>query len=104
MISTLWALNSNDLNTQLSGLTPTERAKFAEEGNTEKIAAYCKRTGELLNPSAATSISLIGKTENSPDEVLLDLYYDGEGKTRRFLMRRVEGAWQLQGLDSIIAN
>lgn len=59
---------------------------------------------ELLNPSSATGISLAGKKFTSPDDATIDLYYEGENKTRKFSMQRVGGVWQLHDLISITAN
>jgi hypothetical protein len=103
MISTLWALD-NDPATHIARLTPQEKALLESEGRSEQLETYFKKVSEMLNPSAATGISLIGKKLNSPDEVMLDLYYEGEGKTRRFLVKRIDGAWRLQDLVSITAN
>jgi hypothetical protein len=106
-VSTLWAWNSKDPAVQMAMLTPEGKASLehlAAEGKAVSVEAYCKQMAEMLNPAAATGVSLVGKKQNSPEEVLLDLYYDGEGKTRRFLMKRIDGAWKLQDLVSITAN
>ena len=104
MITTLWALSSHDPESQLSMLTPHEKAQLTSEGKLEEVLAIYQRVGALLNPPAATGISLVGKKVSSPDEVILDLYYEGEGKTRKFMMKKVAGAWKFQDLISIVAN
>jgi hypothetical protein len=43
---------------------------------------------------------VIGKKLNSPDEAVVDLHYEGEGKTRQFVLRRVAGEWKLHQLVS----
>ena len=40
----------------------------------------------------------------TPDDAIVDIYYEGEGKTRQFAMKRVDGQCRLQDLISIIAN
>ena len=104
MISTLWGLNNGDPDFYLSLLSPSQKAILEKAGKLEEIARHYKKIGEVLNPPDATGISLVGKKLNSPDEAVVDLYYEGEGKTRKFIMKRVEGEWKLQGLALIIAN
>src|SRR5688572_12579629 len=104
MISTLWGLNNGDPNFYLSLLTPDKKALLEMEGKLEEIAVQYRKIGEVLNPPDATGISLVGKKLNSADEAVVDLYYEGEGKTRKFILKRVEGEWRLQGLALIIAN
>lgn len=102
MISTLWALSLGE--PEFFRLTPDQKALLAKEGETAEFAAQTRKIGELLYPSSATGISLIGKQLNSPDEAVVDLYYEGEGKTRKFLLRRMAGEWKLLDLVSITAN
>jgi hypothetical protein len=105
IISTLWALNNEGPNPFFSKLTDDEKAQLAREGNSEtEIAARSKKMAELLNPASATGISLAGKKFTSADEAIVDLYYEGEGKTRQFAMKRVNGQWRLESLVMIIAN
>ena len=85
-------------------LTTDEKARLEKEGKSEEVAAHYRRIGELLYPPTTTGISLVGKKLNSPDEAVVDLYYEGEGKTRKFVLRRVEGEWKLHDLVSITAN
>ena len=104
MISTLWGLNNGDPNFYLSLLTPDQKAQLEKKGRSDVIAAQYKKIGEVLNPPGATGISLVGKKLNSPDEAVVDLYYEGEGKTRKFVLQRIEGEWKLQSLALIVAD
>jgi len=95
MITTLWALGQDAAPGTFSAVNETNALRSAE---------YRRRIGELLNPAEATGITLVQKKETAAGEVLLDLYYEGEGKTRRFLMKQVDGSWQLADLVSITAH
>lgn len=105
IVSTLWALNNEGPNPFFSRLAADEKAQWARDGNSEtEIAARSKKMGALLNPASATGISLAGKKLTSPDDALVDLYYEGEDKTRKFSMKRIDGQWRLESLVMIIAN
>jgi hypothetical protein len=100
MLSTLWGLNSGDPDFQSSWLTSDHKAQLEKAGKFEQIAASYGQIAELLYPSTATGISVIGSKSNTPDEAAVDLYYEGEGKTRQFVLRRVAGEWKLHQLVS----
>jgi hypothetical protein len=104
MVSTLWGLNNGDPDFYLSMLTPDQKAVLEKAGKSEETAAIYRKIGELLYPPTTTGISLVGKKLNSPDEAVVDLYYEGEGKTRKFILKRTDGAWKLHDLVSITAN
>jgi len=104
MVSTLWAFSSSDPKSNLALLTTSEKARLEEAGKSEEVAAQYRKIGEMLYPPTTTGISLVGKTLNSPDEAVVDLYYEGESKTRKFVLRRVAGEWKLHYLVSITAN
>lgn len=104
MVSTLWGLNNGGPGFYRSKLTPDQKAQLEKSGKSEEVAASHRKIGELLYPPTTTGISLVGKKLNSPDEAVVDFYYEGEGKTRKFVLRRVEGEWKLHDLVSITAN
>lgn len=104
MVTTLWAFSNGDPKFLLSMLTPDEKALLEKEGTSEDVTTRYRKIGELLYPPTATGISLVGKKLNSPGEAVVDLYYEGEGKTRKFVLKRVEGQWKLHDLVSITAN
>jgi hypothetical protein len=102
LVTTFWALSNVDPNVWRSLLTEDEKTILA--GNSLDLTNYWQRMGEMLNPSSATGIRFLGQKENTPDEVILDVHYEGEGKTRRFVMKRIDGVWRLQDLVCIIAD
>ncbi len=104
MISTLWALSNGDPSFYRAMLSAGEKEESEGEGNPQEIAEQYKKIGEMLYPSSATGISVVGKKENSPDEAVVDLYYEGEGKTRKFVVRKVDGQWKLHDMVSITSN
>lgn len=105
IVTTLWALSNDDPDFVASQLTAEEKAQFAAQGKSEAdIASFRKRMGEMLNPASATAISLTRKRFTSPEDAIIELYYEGEGKTRKFAMKRVNGQWRMESLVMIIAN
>jgi hypothetical protein len=74
-----------------------EAAARLEEDLGEKVeadmAAEGKRLAENLGPSIGFHI--LDKQVRSPDEVILKLSFDGEGKTRKFVVKKTGNEWKL---------
>lgn len=107
IITTFWALSRPNTIEQVS--TPASDAQPGADGEASQLVSadltkYYQKLGDLLNPSGATAIHIVKKQTPSPDEAILDLYYEGEGKTRRFKMMRVNGGWELADLISTTAH
>jgi hypothetical protein len=53
--------------------------------------------GKMLSASLGPSIGfhILDKNTKSPNEAILDLSFDGEGKARKFVMKRIGSEWKL---------
>ena len=94
--SALCAMTRGDLKAMLSAITPDMRASMAREGGHEltddEIAARAKMMADTFEPNSA--FRLIGKKTLSADRVILDVYFEGENKTRKFGLKKIGDEWK----------
>ena len=94
----LWAMNNGDMKAFLACTVagPQMIAQLEKQPRAESEAtmvAEAKEASESLVPSIGFHI--LDKQVKSADEVVLNLSFDGEGKARRFVMRRKATEWKL---------
>ena len=100
MKSTLAAWISGDPVAFLASCVPAARAdleKVRQASSEPEFAARTKVMAGLYRP-AAEGVRVLGKKTISQDEAVLDLYFEGDGKSREFLLRRIEDEWKVTGL------
>jgi hypothetical protein len=64
------------------------------------IAADCRSYAPLYGP-AAEGVCILGKKGISEDEAVIDLYFEGDGKTRKFVLKKFGEEWKVTGLQLI---
>jgi hypothetical protein len=100
MKSTLAAWISGDLGAFLASCIPAERAeleKVREATSEAEFAARSKVMAGLYSP-ATEGVRVLGKKTLSQDEAVLDLYFEGDEKSREFLLRRFDDEWRVTEL------
>jgi len=100
MKSTLAAWISGDPVAFLASCVPAARAdleKVRQATSEPEFAARTKVMAGLYRP-ATEGVRVLGKKTLSQDEAVLDLYFEGDGKSREFLMKRIEDEWKVTGL------
>ena len=100
MKSTLAAWISGDPVAFLASCVPAARAeleKMREATSEAEFAARSKVLAVLYSP-ASEGVRVLGKRTISQDEAVLDLYFEGDGKSREFLLKRFEDEWKVGGL------
>jgi hypothetical protein len=100
MKSTLAAWISGDPAAFLASCIPAERAELEKERaavSEAEFAARSKGLATLYGP-ATEGVRVLGKRTVSPDEAVVDLYFEGDGKSREFMLRRFEDGWRVTGL------
>jgi hypothetical protein len=95
--ATLWAMNNADIKTFLTCWTLSPALEDLRQKAEAEMAAEGKSLAENLAPSIGFHI--IDKQVRSADEVVLNVSFDGEGKTRRFIVKKVGSEWKLAGLE-----
>jgi cell division protein FtsB len=94
----LWAMNTGDVKSYLAGWASGDNVNVLFEGELRtqdetELAAGRKSLAEILAPSVGFHI--LDKKVKSPDQVILDLSFDGEGKARKFVVQKSGNEWKL---------
>ena len=100
MRSTLAAWISGDPGAFLASCIPAERAELEKEREATSEAEFAARSKCLagLYGPATEGVRVLGKKTLSQDEAVLDLYFEGDEKSREFLLRRFGDEWRVTGL------
>jgi hypothetical protein len=95
--TSLWAMNNGDIKAYLACWAAGPVVSAAFENLREKGEAEMAAEGKSLAENLAPSIGfhIVDKQVKSADEVILILSCDGEGKTRKFVVKRVGSEWKL---------
>jgi cell division protein FtsB len=94
----LWAMNTGDVKSYLAGWASGDnvnvlfKGELRDQDETE-VAAGRKSLAETLGPSIGFHI--LDKKVKSPDQVILNLSFDGEGKARKFVVQKTGNEWKL---------
>ncbi|HEY3864046.1 MAG TPA: hypothetical protein VGO59_19415 [Verrucomicrobiae bacterium] len=102
MKSMLAAMNSGDVASWRQSCTPEAIAQLTREwqerGLTEaqQDAEVKLMAGMLM--SSASGFHIIGEETAAPDEMTINLSFDGEGKARKFVLRKIGNEWKFHDL------
>jgi hypothetical protein len=96
--SVLWAMNSGDVKSYLAGWASGDNVNVLLEGELRdkdetELAAGRKSLAATLAPSIGFHI--LDKIAKSPDQVILNLSFDGEGKARKIVVQKIGNEWKL---------
>jgi hypothetical protein len=97
----LCAMRQNDPNALLASVTPEAgttlaSSRFPGDSAAERISAATKTAADSMVP--ASGFSLVGQELSSPDEATLDVFFEGESATRKFVLKQISGEWKLDGI------
>jgi hypothetical protein len=98
----LWAMSRGDGPALAGSVTPEARKRLAREDwnehgeSAEEIAASAAKIAESLSPSSG--FYLVGQKLASANESILDVFFEREGRTRKFSIRKVEGEWKFNAM------
>ena len=102
--TTLLALSRGDSDGLLASVTPEAKAKLTRENwfvhgtAADEVATAAKQMAQSLDPS--TGFYLVGQNFLAQDLAILDVYFDGEGRTRRVAMKKIGDAWKFDSLGN----
>jgi hypothetical protein len=94
----LWAMNNGDMKAYLACWVSGPEVNVMLRGELpEKAEAEMTAAGKMLSESLGPSIGfhILDKKTKSPNEVILNLSFDGEGMARKFLMKRIGNEWRM---------
>jgi hypothetical protein len=98
----LWAMAQGDTNVLLTSVTAEIRTRMLrqdwnEHGTAaEELAASARKIADSLQPS--TGFYVVGQRAIAEDQVVLDVFFEGEGRLRKFAMKQVNGEWKFNAL------
>ena len=104
--SMLWAMNNGDVSVWRSVCTPQAQAKMNAEWD-RRNKSEAERTEEMKAMasglvSASVGFHVVGEVLPAPDKAVVSLSFDGEGKTRKFVLRKIGNEWKFD--DLILAD
>jgi hypothetical protein len=98
----LWAMSLGDTTNLVASVTPKAKVEMAKEGWDNRrdpaieIADTTRKISESLSPSSGYYI--VGQKIGSQEQAILDVYFEGEGKTRKFEMKKIGGEWKFNAM------
>jgi len=100
--SMLWAMQSGNLGSWQQSCTPQAQADLEREWRKHgmsdaQIAEEIKTMSESLM-AGASGFHIVEQTEESPNKITINLSFDGEGKTRKFVLKKVGDEWKFHNL------
>ena len=100
--TTLWAMSRNDADALAASVTPEARSKLNREEwlkhglAEEELAAATRNMADSFSPSSGFYV--VGQNLVSQDQATLDVYFEGEGKTRKFALKKIGEQWKFDNL------
>ena len=100
--SLLWAMKNGDVSAWRSICTPKTRSEMEERWDRQKkseaarIAEMKAAANGLI--SASVGFHVIEERMIAPDQAEVTLSFDGEGKTRKFVLHKIGTEWKFHNL------
>jgi hypothetical protein len=99
----LCATSHNDPNLYFDSVTPDTRKLLTREQwynhgpAAEELASATQRFADSLESD--TGFDVVGQSPPAEGKTTVEVYFEGEGRTRKFLMQQVSGDWKFDGLE-----
>ncbi len=102
----LCAMGRGDTSLLAASVTPEAKRRMTREdwvgvehgSPADEIAASTRNIADSLGPSGA--FYLVGQKLTAADQAILDVYFDGEGKTRKFALEKIGAQWKLRAMGA----
>lgn len=100
----LWAMNRGDPEALAASVTPEAKSTLTKETwfehgtPAEEIALATRKIADSLRP--ASGFYVVGQNAPSPDQAILDVYFEGEGKTRKVALKKTGDQWKFDNLGN----
>ena len=100
----LWAMSRGDPEALAACVTPEAKTNLTHEEwfthgpPAEELAASTRLIADSLSPT--TGFYLVGQKLVSHDQAVLDVYFEGEGKTRPFALKKIGEEWKFDNLGN----
>jgi hypothetical protein len=99
----LWAISHNDPNAYFDSVTADAKKLLTREqwnnhaAAAEELANATQRFADSLAPD--TGFDVVGQSSPAEGKATVEVYFEWEGRTRKFLMQQVSGDWKFDGLE-----
>jgi hypothetical protein len=99
----LWATSHNDPNAYFDSVTPDAKKLLTREQwynhgpAPEELASATQRFADSLESD--TGFDVVGQSSPADGKAAVEVYFEGEGRTRKFFMQQVSGDWKFDGLE-----
>jgi hypothetical protein len=91
----LWAGSRGDVDSLFASMSLP--ADIIAQARSEQGIAEGRSVAESFAPY--TGFYVIGQTTPSPDHTILDVYFEGDGKTRKVALEKIGPEWKLKALE-----
>jgi hypothetical protein len=96
-----WAMRSGDLDSFVKSIhlegTSESRIRRLMEMPPDERALLQKQLADTLAPASA--FHLLAETmDDAGDRCVVDVHFEGEGKTRQFVVRKIDQEWRFSGI------
>jgi hypothetical protein len=98
----LWSMKDANLSVFQNCCTPEARAHMEKEwdkggyGDAERTAQIKTMAEGIL--AACSGFRLIDEQQDSPEKAILDVSFVGEGRARKFVLRKIGNEWKFEDL------
>ena len=94
----LWVVSRNDPDVLAGRVAPETKygALMDHLSPAERMAFQAKGAADSLG--LTSGFYVVGQKLTSQDQAILDVYFDGEGATRRFALSKIGDEWKLGGI------
>ena len=97
-ITALWVVSRNDPDVLAGRVAPETKygALMDHLSPAERMAFQAKGAADSLG--LTSGFYVVGQKLTSQDQAILDVYFDGEGATRRFALSKIGDDWKVGGI------
>ena len=103
--TTLWAMRSGEISSYLLNFTPEAKARFENMlagKSAEQIAALNQAIAKNLD--LVTGFLVLDEKELSADAKVLNVFFDGENRNRKFILKKIGNEWKLHNIKEGSSN
>jgi hypothetical protein len=103
MKSTLSAWLTGDFGAYLASCPPEDRIALAKEWEGKSEAEFTAEHAAMarLYAPAKAGVRVLHQKTVAPGEAVVDLYFEGDGKSRQFTLKKFGDEWKVTGLAAI---
>ena len=95
LVSAVWAMKEGKPQMYLDSLSPEEQARMAKAWENKPESEVAAKHQQDV--SKITGVRILDRQQVSPEEIRMNVFIDGPGRTETVSMKRVGGDWKFGG-------